>query len=59
LGRLYFIRASNDARNLNQAKNYDIDVKVATSHEWLVTAILAYEKYAKFIHGKLEELEYP
>jgi hypothetical protein len=48
-----------DSLNLNQAKNYDIDVEVATSHEWLVTAILAYEKYAKFIHGKLEELEYP
>jgi hypothetical protein len=54
---LYFIRASNCGTNLDQAKNYDIDVEVATSHDWLVTAILAYEKYAKFIHRKMGELE--
>ena len=56
---LFFISASNRGTNLDQAKNYDIDVEVATSHDWLVTAILAYEKYAKFIRAKLEELESP
>jgi hypothetical protein len=54
----YFIRANNRATNLDQAKNYDIDVEVATSHDLLVTAILAYEKYAKLIHTKLQELGY-
>jgi hypothetical protein len=53
---LYFIRTNNRGTNLDQAKNYDIDVEVATSHDWLVTAILAFEKYAKFITRKLELL---
>ena len=43
--------------NLDQAKSYDADVEVATSHDWLVTTLLAYEQYGLFIARKLEELE--
>jgi hypothetical protein len=53
----YFVRANNDGSNLDHAKNYDIDIEVATSHDWLVTAILSYEKYENFIKGKLREIE--
>jgi hypothetical protein len=50
---LYFVRANNDLSNLSVAKTYDVDIEVATSHDWLVTEILALEKYREFIGMKM------
>jgi hypothetical protein len=35
------------------AKTYDVDIEVATSHDWIVTEMLALEKYREFIGMKM------
>jgi hypothetical protein len=49
---LYFVRANSDLSNLSEAKTYDVDIEVATSHDLLVTEMLALEKYREFIGKK-------
>jgi hypothetical protein len=50
---LYFVRANSDLSNLSVAKTYDVDIEVATSHDWIVTEMLALEKYRQFIGMKM------
>jgi hypothetical protein len=52
----YFLRRNSDGSNLAHANVFDMDQATATSHDWLLTNKIGYEKYKKFAQieqGKL------
>jgi hypothetical protein len=51
---LYFMRANADLRNVLKAGAYDdINIAVATSHDWMVARIQALEKYSEYVRAEL------
>ncbi|HSZ85760.1 MAG TPA: RteC domain-containing protein [Puia sp.] len=50
----YFLRSNSDGSNIAHANVFDMDQQTATSHDWLLTNMIGYEKYKKFV---LEELK--
>jgi len=53
---LYFVRSNSDLSNFPKAKVYDLEEKAATSHDSLVTMILALERYTMFIEEEMRVL---
>jgi hypothetical protein len=45
----YFLRRNSDGSNIAHANVFDMDQQTATSHDWLLTNMIGYEKYEKFI----------
>ena len=52
----YFLRASNPTAALLQGKVHDLDPETATSHDYLVTMIAAYELYEGFVQEEIRNL---
>ncbi len=52
----FFIRQNSDLSNFPKAKVYDLEEKATTSHDPLVTMILALERYMKFIEEEMKVL---
>jgi hypothetical protein len=50
----YFLRRNSDGSNIAHANVFDMDQQTATSHDWLLTNMIGYEKYKKFV---LEEMK--
>ncbi|MEI9909759.1 MAG: RteC domain-containing protein [Bacteroidota bacterium] len=44
----WFTRANNDGSNFLKAKSHDLDSGAATSHDYLISTLLALEKYNKY-----------
>jgi RteC protein len=53
----WFLRRGNDGSNFEKARVYDLDADSVTSHDWLVSFIVAYEKYREYVQGELEKLQ--
>ena len=56
LDKQYFLRNNNTPRNGIVSKIYDKNINFSTSHDWLVAALIAQEKYHEYTRGKLKEL---
>jgi hypothetical protein len=52
----WFVRANSDLSNFVNGPSYDTDSTVATSHDYLVAQLLAFEKYAKYSEEKFKQL---
>lgn len=52
----YFLRAANNTPPLQHGRVHDLDPETATSHDYLVTMIAAYELYNNFIQGEIRRL---
>lgn len=52
----YFVRAANHAAPLLQGRLHDLDPETATSHDYLVTMIAAYELYGGFVQEEIRNL---
>jgi hypothetical protein len=59
MDELYFLREFGDGTNLDQARVYDLDARVATSHDWLVSKILAMNMYRDDVENAIHRLEGP
>ena len=46
---LWFVRANNDGGNFVKAKPHDIDSAAATRYDYLISSILALEKYVDYL----------
>lgn len=53
---LYFVRRNSDLSNFPRAKVYDLDQGATTSHDGLVSTIMALERYMNFIDKEIEAL---
>ncbi len=53
---LYFLRRNNDGSNINHAAVYDLDQRAASSHDWLLSCMIAYEKYKCHIDKELQRI---
>jgi hypothetical protein len=56
LDHRYFLRRNNDGSNLAHANVFDLDQQTAASHDWLLTNMIGYQKYKKFILAEMEKL---
>jgi hypothetical protein len=54
---IFFVRENNDYSNFPNAPAHDLEAKAATSHDYLVTQIIALERYDKYVEQKLQELK--
>lgn len=52
----YFTRTANHLPPLLNGRFYDLDPETATSHDYLVAAIVAYELYEQFIRKEMRDL---
>ena len=50
---IYFLRRNNGCNDLKQARIYDFDEKMSTSHDWLIAKHIGYCQYQKFINDEL------
>jgi hypothetical protein len=50
----YFLLRNTDGSNIAHLNVFDIDQQTATSHDWLLTNMIAYEKYRKYVLLQLE-----
>jgi hypothetical protein len=57
LDELYFLRAESDCSNFQYARVYDLDSETATSHDWLVSRMVAFELYRSYIKEELEKVK--
>ncbi|HLX93695.1 MAG TPA: RteC domain-containing protein [Puia sp.] len=55
LDERYFLLRNSDGSNLAHAAVYDLDQETATSHDWLLTNMVAYEKYKRYVEGELRK----
>jgi hypothetical protein len=53
----YFTRPNNDLSNFLEAKAIDLDSRASTSHDHLVTTIMALERYCEFAKEMLNEMK--
>jgi RteC protein len=51
----YFLRRNSDGTNLAHANVFDMDPQTSTSHDWLITNLIGYEKYRKFVLAEMEK----
>jgi len=51
----YFLRRNSDGSNIAHANVFDMDQQTATSHDWLLTNMIGYEKYKKFVLAEMEQ----
>jgi len=56
LDRQYFLRDNNRTPGAIVAKVYDKNTHFSTSHDWLVTALLAQEMYHEYTRDRLKEI---
>ena len=56
LDEIYFLRKNSDLSNFPRARVYDLDEKATTSHDSLVSTLLALERYMDFIKEELNVL---
>jgi hypothetical protein len=49
----YFLRRNSDGSNIAHADVFDMDQQAASSNDWLLTHMTAYEKYKKHIEAAL------
>jgi RteC protein len=54
--REYFIRSANATAPLLQGRVHDLDPETATSHDYLVTMMAAYELYEGFVQEEIRNL---
>lgn len=52
----YFLRSANNSAPVLQGKVHDLDPAAATSHDYLVTMMVAYELYEVFIQEEIGKL---
>lgn len=52
----WFVRFNSDLSNFVNGPAYDTDSTVATSHDYLVAQLYAFEKYAKYSERKFREV---
>ena len=52
----YFVRRNSDLSNFPKARVYDLEEKAATSHDPLVSMIIALERYIQFIEEEMKVL---
>jgi len=52
----YFLRSADNTPPLLHGRVHDLDPETATSHDYLVTMIAAYELYNRFIQEKIKGL---
>jgi hypothetical protein len=52
----YFLRSADNPAPLFHGRVHDLDTETATSHDYLVTMIAAYELYQPFILEKIKDL---
>jgi hypothetical protein len=50
----YFLRSNSDGSNVARANVFDLDPETSTSHDWLLTNMIGYEKYKKYILAEME-----
>jgi hypothetical protein len=50
----YFLRRNSDGSNIAHANVFDLDQQTATSHDWLLTNMIAYTKYRDWVERQLE-----
>jgi len=53
----WFVRANNDLSNFLSASSYDLDANANTSHDHLISKIIALEKYDEYVKKELEEIK--
>ncbi|HEY4875234.1 MAG TPA: RteC domain-containing protein [Puia sp.] len=51
----YFLRRNSDGSNIAHANVFDLDNESATSHDWLLTNMIGYEKYKKYVLTEIEQ----
>src|ERR1700722_4479009 len=51
----YFLRAGSDGSNIPRANVFDLDPETSTSHDWLLTNMIGYEKYKKYVLAALKQ----
>lgn len=54
---LYFVRANSDYSNFSETRLHDMLVKACTSHDYLVSGIIAQERYNAYVDARLKELD--
>jgi len=52
----YFLRSAENTAPFHHGRVHDLDPETATSHDYLVTMIAAYELYERFIQEKIKGL---
>jgi hypothetical protein len=57
LDDLYFLRAYNDMSNFEKARVYDLDEAASSSHDWLISKIIAMRKYRVDVEAEIEKLQ--
>ncbi|MBS1564485.1 MAG: RteC domain-containing protein, partial [Bacteroidetes bacterium] len=53
----YFTRAGSQSARLPEAKIYDRDANATTGYDYLVTSLLALERFARYVDDKLSGLK--
>ncbi len=53
----WFVRANSDLSNFSAASSYDLDANANTSHDHLISKIIALEKYSDYVKKELEEMK--
>lgn len=53
---LYFVRRNSDLSNFPRARVYDLDENATTSHDSLVSTLLALERYVAFVEDEMKTL---
>jgi hypothetical protein len=54
----YFVRENSDLSNFQHAPPYDLDEKVATSHDYLIAKLKALEQYSEFVDQEMQILRH-
>ncbi|MDP4256159.1 MAG: RteC domain-containing protein [Bacteroidota bacterium] len=57
LDEIYFLRIYSDLSNVEKARVYDLDPDVASSHDWIVSKMIALGKYRFDVEAEIVKLE--
>jgi hypothetical protein len=59
LDELYFLREFGDGTNLQSARVYDLDEQTSSSHDWIVSRMIALKKYRQDVKNAIYRIEHP
>jgi hypothetical protein len=51
----YFLRRNSDGSNIAHANVFDMHQETTTSHDWLLTNMIGYEKYRNFVLKEMKK----
>lgn len=59
MDELYFLREFGDGTNLECARVYDLDEQTSSSHDWILSRMIALNKYRQDVKSAIYRLEHP